>query len=70
MAEPEWELLTLRGLAATDESAGEFVGTLVIHRAGSREPVEHVAVRIKRTVLEETAAVLRRLLDRSTPFTR
>ena len=35
-----WELLTLRGLAATDERAEEFTGTLVIHREGSPEPVE------------------------------
>jgi len=35
-----WEVLTLRGLSATDERAEEFTGTLVIHREGSREPVE------------------------------
>jgi hypothetical protein len=33
-AEPEWELLTFRGLAMTDETASEFTGTLVIHRRG------------------------------------
>jgi hypothetical protein len=65
----EWEVLTLRGLAMTDESASEFTGTLVIHRAGSAEPVESVPVRIKRSVLEETAGALRRVLARSTPFT-
>ena len=42
----EWEILTLRGLAVTDETAGEFTGTLVIHRTGSAEPVEDVAVRV------------------------
>ena len=35
MAEPEWELLNVRGLGMTDERAAEFVGTFVIHRAGS-----------------------------------
>jgi len=43
-AEPEWEMLTLRGLAMTDETASEFTGTLVIHRRGSPEPVESVSV--------------------------
>lgn len=70
MAEGEWELLTLRGLAMTDESAAEFVGTLVIHRAGSGEPVENVTVRVKRSVLEEVAGTLQRLLARSTRFAR
>ena len=64
----EWELLTLRGLAMTDESAAEFRGTLVIHRAGSREPVEDVRVRVKRSVLEELATQVGRLLKRSTPY--
>ena len=36
MAEPEWELLTVRGLGMTDESAAEFAGTFVIHRVGSQ----------------------------------
>ena len=53
MAEPEWELLTVRGLGMTDESAAEFVGTFVIHRVGSPEPVEQVQIRVKRIVLEE-----------------
>ena len=35
MAE-EWEILTLRGLTATDERAEEFTGTLVIHKAGQQ----------------------------------
>ena len=69
-AEPEWEMLTLRGLAMTDETASEFTGTLVIHRRGSPEPVESVSVRIKRSMLEEMAGAVRRVLARSTPFTR
>lgn len=69
-AEPEWEMLTLRGLAMTDETASEFTGTLVIHRRGSPEPVESVSVRIKRSMLEEMAGVVQRVLARSTPFTR
>lgn len=67
-AEPEWELLTLRGLAMTDETASEFTGTLVIHRRGSAEPVENVSVRIKRS--KEIAGAMQRVLARSTPFTR
>jgi hypothetical protein len=61
-----WELLTLRGLAATDERAEAFTGTLVIHRLGSTEPVESVAVEVKRTVLAELHQTLGRLLTRST----
>jgi len=68
-AEPEWEMLTLRGLAMTDETASEFTGTLVIHRRGSPEPVESVSVRIKRSMLEEMAGAVQRVLARSTPFT-
>jgi hypothetical protein len=67
MAE-EWEFLTLRGLAATDERAEEFTGTLVIHRAGSSEPVESVTVRIRRSVVRELHESLGRLLKRSTGF--
>ena len=70
MAAEEWELLTLRGLAMTDETASEFVGTFVIHRGGSGEPVENVTVRVKRSVLEEVATTLQRLLARSTTFKR
>lgn len=66
----EWEVLTLRGLSMTDETAVEFTGTLVVHRAGSPEPVEHVTVRVKRSVLEEMAATLQRVLKRSTEFRR
>lgn len=69
MPENEWELLTVRGLAGTDERASEFVGTFVIHRRGSDEPVETITVRVKRGVLEEVARTLQRLLTRSTPFT-
>jgi hypothetical protein len=66
----EWELLLLRALAMTDETASEFSGTLVVHRRGSSEPVEHVRVRVKRSVLEEMSGTLQRLLARSTRYTR
>jgi hypothetical protein len=66
----EWELLTLRGLAATDERAEEFTGALVIHRVGSPEPVESVTVRVKRSVLSELHDHLGRLLKRSTGVAR
>jgi hypothetical protein len=69
MAE-SWEVLTLRGLAATDERAEQFDGTLVIHRMGSREPVESVSISIKRSVLAELHENLGRLLARSTGITR
>jgi hypothetical protein len=69
MAE-SWEVLTLRGLAATDERAEQFTGTLVIHRLGSPEPVESVSVSIKRTVLAELHENLGRLLARSTGIRR
>jgi len=69
MAE-SWEVLTLRGLAATDERAEQFDGTLVIHRVGSREPVESVSVSIKRSVLAELHENLGRLLARSTGIAR
>lgn len=69
-AEAEWELLTLRGLAMSDETASEFTGTLVIHRKGSAEPVEQVGIRVKRTVLEEMSAGLQRLLARSARYKR
>jgi len=65
-----WEVLTLRGLAATDERAERFTGTLVIHREGSPEPVESVSVTIKRTVLAELHETLGRLLARSTGIRR
>jgi hypothetical protein len=65
-----WEILTLRGLAATDERADKFVGSLVIHREGSAEPVDSVTVAIKRTVLAELHENLGRLLARSTGIKR
>jgi hypothetical protein len=68
MAETGWEILTLRGLAATDERAEEFTGTLVIHRVGSDEPVESVSVRVKRSVVTELHESLGRVLTRSTAF--
>ncbi len=68
-AAAEWEMLTLRGLAMTDETASEFTGILVIHRAGSPEAVENVRVRVKRSVLEEMAGAVRHVLARSTPYT-
>lgn len=70
MDDAEWELLTVRGLSMTDERAAEFVGTFVIHKKGSPEPVENVTVRVKRGVLEEVASTLQRLLARSTRFAR
>jgi hypothetical protein len=64
----EWEILTVRGLAATDERAEEFTGTLVIHRVGSSEPVESVTVKIRRSIVRELNDSLGRLLKRSTGF--
>jgi len=69
MAE-SWEILTLRGLASTDERAERFIGTLVIHREDSTEPVDSVSVSIKRTVLAELHENLGRLLARSTGVKR
>lgn len=63
--EPVWEVLTLRSLAATDERAEDFTGTLVIHRRGSGEPVETVSVSIRRTIVAELHETLGRLLARS-----
>ncbi len=65
-----WEILTLRGLAAVDERADEFTGTLVIHREGSPEPVESIRVRVKRSVLGEVQDTVGRLLKRSVAFRR
>jgi hypothetical protein len=61
-----WEFLQLRGLAATDERAEEFTGTLVIHKVGSTEPVESVILRVKRSMLTELHENIGRLLARST----
>jgi hypothetical protein len=69
MAE-QWEVLQLRGLAAADERAQEFTGTLVIHRTGSGEPVESIQVTVKRTILTELHDTLGRLLARSTGLKR
>jgi hypothetical protein len=65
-----WEILTLRGLASTDERAEEFTGTLVISRKGSGEPVDSIAISAKRAVLAEIHETLGRLLARSTAFKR
>lgn len=61
-----WELLQLRGLAAGDERAEEFTGTLVIHKIGSPEPVESITIRVKRSMLSELHDTIGRLLTRST----
>ena len=58
----------MRGLAATDERAEEFTGTLVIHRIGTAEPVENVTIRVKRSILRELHDNVGRLLTRSTGF--
>jgi hypothetical protein len=65
-----WEILTLRGLAATDERAEEFTGTLVVSKAGSREPVDEVTVTVKRSMLKELHDNIGRLLARSTAYRR
>ena len=65
----QWELLGIRGLAATDETAEEFVGTFLIHRIGSPEPVEAIEVRVKRSILADLGSSLGCLLQRSTRFT-
>lgn len=70
MPAEQWEILTLRGLAATDERAEEFTGTLVIHRVGSAEPVESITVRIKRSIVTELYDAVGRLLKRSIGFKR
>jgi hypothetical protein len=60
-----WEILGIRQLAAVDERAEEFAGTLVVHRPGATDPVQTVAVTVKRTVLTEMETYLARLLQRS-----
>jgi hypothetical protein len=65
-----WEILGIRQLAATDERAEVFGGLLLVHRAGSSEPVEPVAVTVKRSVLAEVEADLARLLRRSRGLAR
>lgn len=69
MKDGQWELLGVRGLAATDERAQEFTGILLIHRVAGPEPVEAVPIRVKRSILAELQGNLGRLLERSTPFT-
>jgi hypothetical protein len=61
----EWEILGIRQLAATDERADEFVGTLLVRRPGSTDPLEPLPVRIKRSVLTELGGYVTRLLARS-----
>jgi hypothetical protein len=60
-----WEILGIRQLAAADERAETFAGTLLVQVAGGAEPVEPVEVTVTRPVLEEVAAYLARLLARS-----
>jgi hypothetical protein len=60
-----WEILGIRQLAATDERAETFEGTLLVHRVGAGEPLEPVAVVVKRSVLVEMEGYVRRLLERS-----
>ena len=61
----EWEILGIRQLAATDERAEEFRGTLLVHRPGTADPLEPLPVRVKRSVLVEMEGYLARLLARS-----
>jgi len=65
-----WELLGIRQLAATDERADEFTGTLLAHRRGGAEPVEAMRLVVKRSVLEELEGYVARLLKRSRGLTR
>ncbi len=60
-----WEILGIRQLAAIDERAEEFEGTLLVHRRGASEPVETIAVTVKRSALMELEGYLSRLLKRS-----
>lgn len=60
-----WEILGIRQLAAVDERAERFEGTLLVHRRGAPEPVETVRVTVKRSVLAELEGYLTRLLKRS-----
>ena len=64
-ASGEWEILGIRQLAATDDRAEEFQGTLLVHRPGSADPLEPLPVRVKRAVLAEMESYLARLLARS-----
>ncbi len=69
MSQRQWELLGVRGLAATDRTTEEFTGILLVHPVGSSEPVEAVQIRVKRSILAELQGNLGRLLARSTRFT-
>ena len=60
-----WEILGIRQLAAVDERAEQFTGTLLVHRRGAAEPVEAIAVVVKRSVLAELEGYVARLLKRS-----
>ena len=60
-----WEVLGIRQLAATDERADEFRGTLLVHRPGTDEPVEVIGIRVKRSILADLEGYLSRLLQRS-----
>lgn len=60
-----WEILGVRQLAATDERAEEFRGTLLVHRPGADEPVEVISVSVKRSILADLESYLGRLLQRS-----
>jgi hypothetical protein len=60
-----WEILGIRQLAATDERADEFAGTLLVHRRGSPQPVETLGCVVKRSVLVELEGYVSRLLARS-----
>ncbi len=64
-----WEILGVRQLAAVDERADEFTGTLLVHRRGAPEPVEAIAVAVKRSVLADVEAYVGRLLARSRGLT-
>ncbi len=61
----EWEILGIRQLAATDERAEEFTGTLLVHRRGAADPVETLPITVKRAVLTEVEGYVARLLRRS-----
>ena len=69
MTEPsKWELLGVRQLSATDETAELFQGLMVVNRAGSGEPVETIEIRVTRAILQDLRDSLSRLLTRSTRF--
>jgi len=61
----EWEILGIRQLAAVDERAEVYTGTMLVHRSDSAEPIEPIAIRVKRSVLVEMEGYLAKLLVRS-----